>query len=162
MKNKYQQGKIYKIVCNITGEKYYGSTINKLEVRLAQHKSSKKCMCKKILDRGDYKIELIKDYPCNSVYELEEEEAKYIKENECINYKIPHRTTKDYYEDNKEERKEYRRNRYKNNKEEIKKKQQEKILCDCGEMVMRSNIAKHKKSMKHIKLTEFIIPKNYI
>jgi len=155
--NKYQQGKIYKIVCNITGEVYYGSTTEKyLSSRLAKHKSQE-CLSKKILDRCNYEMILIKNYPCNSKYELEEEEKKYIKENECINYKIPHRTTKEYYEDNKEERKEYRRNRYKNNKEEIKKKQQEKILCDCGEMVMRSNIARHKKSMKHIKLTECLI-----
>ena len=42
MENKYQEGKIYKIVCNITGEVYYGSTIEKyLSSRLAKHKNKK-------------------------------------------------------------------------------------------------------------------------
>lgn len=202
MENKYQQGKIYKIVCNITGEVYYGSTILELNVRLSLHKNKKNCMSNKILDRGDYKIEHIKDYPCNNVYELEEEEAKYIRENECINNNIPHRTTKQYREDNrkiiqekqkediknnpekykqkskkyrekhrdkindkqKEDRKNnpekyknYDKNKYEKNKEKILEKQKEKITCECGALVSRNHLARHKKSMKHIKKTECII-----
>ena len=37
MENKYQEGKIYKIVCNITGEVYIESTIDKLKERLRKH-----------------------------------------------------------------------------------------------------------------------------
>ena len=61
MENKYQEGKIYKIVCNITNEVYIGSTIERLEERLSIHKTAKRknCMSRNIINRGDYKIELI-------------------------------------------------------------------------------------------------------
>ena len=88
--NKYQQGKIYKIVCNITGEVYYGSTTEKLIKRLRGHKNIKSQISRQIIERDNYEILLIKDYPCNSRWELEEEEKKYILENECINKNIPH------------------------------------------------------------------------
>ena len=198
---RYQQGKIYKIVCNITGEVYYGSTIETLNIRLSLHKQQK-CSSKQILDRGDYKIELIKDYPCNNVWELEEEEAKYIKNNTCINNNIPHRTPKEYREDNKEiikekqkqdkinnpekykekskkyrdkykeeinkkqkedrknnpeKHKQHDKNKYEKNKKKILEKQAERILCDCGEMVRRNSIARHKRSMKHLRKTECLI-----
>ena len=39
----YKNGKIYRIVCNITGEQYIGSTCKTLKQRLQQHKSSYKC-----------------------------------------------------------------------------------------------------------------------
>ena len=184
--NDYQYGKIYKIVCNITNEIYIGSTINRLKQRLINHKKiHNTCVSRNIIDRGDYKIELIKNYPCNNKYELEEEEAKHIRNNTCINITIPHRTPeeykKQYYEDKKEKFKEY----YENNKEklnEIKKqdrinnpekykqkennrknkqerlqKQKEKITCECGAIVARGGIAEHKRTMKHLKLTECLI-----
>tara|TARA_R110002020_G_scaffold187652_2_gene386132 strand:- start:63 stop:731 length:669 start_codon:yes stop_codon:yes gene_type:complete len=181
--NKYQQGKIYKIVCNISNEIYIGSTIQTLNQRLAVHKSIKvKCSSYKILERGDYKIELIKNYPCKSKWELEEEEAKYIRENECINKTIPHRTYEERYEDNKvhfqqyqkkyrednrEYLKEYDKNRknkkeryennkkfYQLNKEEINKKKKERITCECGSIIRKSDISRHRKSIKHIKFLE--------
>jgi len=172
--NKYQEGKIYKIVCNITNEIYYGSTIETLEERLSIHKTAKRknCISRNIINRGDYKIELIKDYPCNNVWELEEEEGKYIRNNTCINIKIPHRTQKEYQQDKKQEIKQQRKTFYENNKdrlknsmkkyrednrEELNKKQKEKILCDCGEMIDRRNLARHKKTLKHLKLTECLI-----
>lgn len=198
---RYQEGKIYKLVCNITNEIYYGSTINILNYRLTLHKQQN-CMSKQIIDRGDYEMILIKNYPCNSKWELEEEEAKYIKNNTCINNNIPHRTPKEYREDNKEiikekqkqdkinnpekykekskkyrdkykeeiskkqkqdrinnpeKHKNYDKNKYEKNKKKILEKQAERILCDCGEMVRRNSIARHKKTMKHLKLTECLI-----
>jgi hypothetical protein len=37
----YANGKIYKIVCNITGEQYIGATTQKLSQRLTCHVSKK-------------------------------------------------------------------------------------------------------------------------
>ena len=170
--NKYQQGKIYKIECNITGEVYYGSTIDTLNRRLTLHIYDRHCKSKQIIDRGDYEMILIKNYPCNNVYELEEEEAKYIRNNTCINNNIPHRTRKEHYEDNKdkilEKKKQDRKNnpekyrqldknKYEKNKEKILEKAKEKITCECGAIVVRGYLAQHKKSMKHLKLTECLI-----
>ena len=182
---RYQEGKIYKIVCNITGEEYYGSTIQTLEERLAVHKSIKvKCRSNKILEKNDYKIELIKDYPCNNVWELEEEEAKYIRNNKCINKQIPHRTYQERYEDNKvyfqqyqknyreenkaklkeyeknrknkKERKEQRKKYREDNKEKLYKQKKERVSCECGSIVNRGELSRHRKSKKHIKLLEEI------
>jgi len=160
--NKYQEGKIYKIVCNITGEIYIGSTIKTLAQRKADHKSTtNSCVSKNIINRGDYEMILIKNYSCNSKKELEEEEKKYIRENECINKYIPNRTQEEWREDNKQKLKkyqqEYRKKEYETKKEEILKKQQEKVECECGSIVNRNHLARHKKSFKHIKLTECII-----
>ena len=142
---RYEKGKIYKIVCNITGEEYYGSTIKILEERLRLHKASRDCMSNKILDRGNYEMILIKNYPCNSRWELEEEEGKYIRNNKCINRNIPHRTPKEYYEKYRED-----------NKEQISKQKKERVSCECGSIVNRDELSRHRKSKKHIKLLEEI------
>ena len=170
--NKYQQGKIYKLVCNITNEIYIGSTIDTLNSRLNNHKQRKSCVSRNIINRGDYKIELIKDYPCNSKKELEEEESNYIRNNICINKQIPNRTDKEWRETNKEKLKQDKKNWWKNNKEEKKntynKNQREwyeknkeeinkKITCECGALVNRRYLLEHKKTMKHIKKMQCII-----
>ena len=147
--NKYQEGKIYKIVCNITNEIYIGSTILELKERLRLHKTGKDCVCRNIINRGDYKIELIKDYPCNNRRELEEEETKYINKLNCIN--------KNNLYQNKEKREEYLKQYREVKKEELNKKAKEKITCECGAIVARGGIAEHKKTLKHKKLTECII-----
>jgi len=157
----YKNGKIYKLICDKTDKIYIGSTINELNIRLIGHKSGKDCSSKKLFELGDVKIELIKNYSCNSKKELEEEEKKYIRENECINKYIPNRTQEEWREDNKQKLKkyqqEYRKKEYETKKEEILKKQQEKVECECGSIVNRNHLARHKKSFKHIKLTECII-----
>ena len=149
--NKYKNGKIYKLVCNITNEIYIGSTIDTLNRRLTNHKVKPKrpCMSRQILDRGDYKIELIKDYPCNNEEELKWEERKHIDNNICINKYSPIIT-----EEEKIERKRITdKNWYNKNKEEINKK----ITCECGALVNSRYLLEHKKTMKHIKKMQCII-----
>ena len=104
----YKDGKIYKIVCNITDECYIGSTTEPtLARRLSGHVGSykswkagknKKVRSYDIIDRGDYKIYLIESYPCNSKDELISREGEIIRQNrmscECINYSTPGRTKK--------------------------------------------------------------------
>ena len=172
MENKYQQGKIYKITDNTINKIYIGSTTKTLDRRLKNYIIRKNCISRNILEGGNYKIELIKNYPCNSKYELEEEEAQYIRNNTCINTQIPHRTDKQYREDNKEKLSQQQKNWIENNKtahlqqrkkyrednkEVIRKKQLEKIKCECGALISRSNISIHKKTLKHLKLTECLI-----
>ena len=123
--NKYSKGKIYEIVCNVTGEKYYGSTCEKtLARRLANHvgcfKNWKKtgkgsCMTSfQILERGNYKIYLVELYPCGSIDELHQREGFYQRNNVCVNKNMAGRTSKQFYQDNKikigEEVKIYREN----------------------------------------------------
>jgi hypothetical protein len=102
----YANGKIYKIVCNITGEQYIGATTQKLSQRLTCHVSKKNTdklyKSKDIILRGDYQIVLIENYPCNNKEELERKEREHIEANICVNKYIPTRTREEYIETNRE------------------------------------------------------------
>ena len=186
----YQKGKIYKIVCNITGLTYYGSTVNTLCKRMSGHRSHVKagstCKSKLVLAGGDYDYSLVEDCSCDSKEQLHRRERFYIENNECVNKDIPGRTSKERYEQDKDrllarqkeryeqdkdkvlaQRKEhYEQNRdkisarqkehYEQNKDKVstrnkKNYEQNKIqvTCECGAVVNKSSLAKHKKSKKH-------------
>ena len=102
----YQNSKIYKIY-SVSNEElvYFGSTTQRLSQRKAEHiKDSKKehynGSSKIIINNGDWKMELIQDYPCLNRLELETLEGEYIKNNKCINLMIPARTKKQYRDAN--------------------------------------------------------------
>jgi len=72
-------------------------------------------------------------------------------------YKEPYAGTekeyqKEYREKNKEEIKEKRKEFYETNKEEISEKAKVKVMCECGCEVRRWDIARHRKSKKHLDL----------
>ena len=93
----YNNGKIYRIVCDITGETYYGSTTYKyLSSRLAKHRSTTTCKSKQIIERGNYSIVLVEEYPCENKEQLNKRERYYIENNECVNKYIPTRTKSEY------------------------------------------------------------------
>lgn len=144
-------GKIYKLVCNVTGMVYYGSTISSLKQRLAEHKSKYKSYLKgkyyytssfKIIENGDYRIELVEDYKCLNKKQLESIEGIYIKYNDCINKIVVGRTPKEY---NKEVR-------YKN-------KLNKKFDCECGGKYIYKHKVRHNKSIKHQK---YLLRKKYL
>jgi|694.fasta_scaffold14676_11 hypothetical protein len=96
----YQKAKIYKLVSPSSNLVYYGSTTQSLSTRLAKHIF---CFNNKetykynnsaflVIEKQDYKIELIKDFPCNNRQQLCIEEGNYIKTNECVNKCIAGRT----------------------------------------------------------------------
>jgi hypothetical protein len=109
----YQQGKIYRLVCNTTGLVYVGSTcLPTLAKRLQNHKSCYKIFINggkkealtsfKILEHNNYDIILIENYPCNSKDELHQRERHFIETMECVNKVIPGRTKKEYFTEKKE------------------------------------------------------------
>ena len=98
----YQNGKIYRIVCNKTGLQYIGSTVSSLSVRLGQHKHTIKCTSQKVLENEDYNIVLVEDYPVDRKEQLLQRERFYIETMDCVNKKYPLRTQHEWYEDNKE------------------------------------------------------------
>jgi len=157
----YQDGKIYKIICNITDECYIGSTTEPtLARRLAGHVinykvwkagKGKKVTSYDIIDKGDYQIFLIESFPCNSRDELRSREGqiirKYKSESECVNIRIDGRTKKEYRLDNKvaiqekdkqyrldhkEKAKEYMKEYIEYNKEKIKEySEKNKVKITC-------------------------------
>jgi len=97
----YQLGKIYKIVCRTTGEVYVGSTCEKtLSKRLVAHRSACSRFLEKqqgskfssfqIIQRGDYYIDLLENYPCNNSDELRKKEREWYDKAECINQCRPY------------------------------------------------------------------------
>ena len=104
----YQKSKIYRIVCNITGDTYYGSTCQALCNRKAGHKAmlaifnkglTRKCASFDIIERGDWSMFLVENYPCNNKEELLMRERHYIENNECLNKKRPIVSVAEYKEE---------------------------------------------------------------
>ena len=112
----YSNGKVYRIVCNLTGKVYIGSTTNTLSRRLTSHRSNYKnyllgnfpfLTSFEILKNHDYSIILIENVKCNNREELLKKERFYIELMPCVNKKIPNRTQKEYYKEYKKEILEY-------------------------------------------------------
>lgn len=125
---EYNNGKIYEIVCNITGERYIGSTVQTLEKRLSRHKQMiDSCSSEQILIKENYCMNLLENYPCNSKTELIMKEREWYDKLENINKLRPHITIeehkeyqKEYHIDNAVVSKEYYKEYYKDNKEKMK------------------------------------------
>jgi hypothetical protein len=89
------KGIIYKIVCNETGEVYYGSTTQKyLSTRINGHKYKHRqakegqkyfCASFQIIERGNYSYSLLETVECEDKGQLEARERFYIENNECVN-----------------------------------------------------------------------------
>jgi hypothetical protein len=117
---KYQKGKIYKIVDGGYNLCYYGSTCQELSNRMAGHRSdyaihkrTNASMTKAMIIFKEYgvencKIELVELFPCASKAELTAKEGEYIKNNPCVNKCVPggrmsqHEYIRQYYQTNKE------------------------------------------------------------
>ena len=180
----YQKGKIYKIISTHTDKCYVGSTTkDRLSNRLAHHRSDFKrgdgITSKYILELGDYEIVLLELFPCGSKDELHARERHYIEKLDCVNKQKPIRSKeekleyyKEYNELRKDEAKEYQKEYQLNNKDAIKEyqkeyrelnkekqkeyyiKNKEKITCECGCLIRKPNILKHKTTKKHLDLIQ--------
>ena len=137
----YKESKIYSIRSHQTKDIYVGSTTQTLFTRLASHKRDYRCYKKgkknyvssfHMLQFDDAYIELIEKCPCNNKEELTKREGEIIREMNCINKRIPGRTKKEYYADNKEKIQKYgekyrekNKENYIDNKEKILKQHKE-------------------------------------
>ena len=127
---KYQEGKIYKIISNKLDLVYYGSTTKTLKQRLNDHRGHYKRYLKgkgqyyssfELMKLDDAQIILVEDFPCENKKELHQRERFYIESNTCVNKNIPGRTEKEWREKNKEILLEKRREYIKQNSEKLKK-----------------------------------------
>lgn len=133
---------IYKLFCNKTNKCYIGSTTTKLNKRINKHKSDyklfiegkqiNKCSSVEIIRENDYQIIILEEIEINTLEELNERykiERKYIESNlNTVNKIIPSRTTKEYYQTNREVKLQRQNDYYKNpiKRERIKKYNLEK------------------------------------
>ena len=153
--NRYQNGKIYKIVDNGYNKCYIGSTIEALSVRMAKHRSG----YRNYLSGGhadykvfeifnefgidDCKIELIEEYPCENKMQLLKREGFHIQNTNCVNKRVEGRTKQEY-------RFEYNAQYRENNKERLSEWKSEKFVCDiCQGCYTRDHRSHHVKTLKH-------------
>jgi hypothetical protein len=159
----YSKSKIYKIVNYDNDDIYIGSTTEPtLARRLAGHVGNYRNYLNgkgrfitsiKIIETGNYDIQLIEAYPCNNKMELHAREGYWIKQMDCVNKRVEGRTIQEYYkayyEVNKEiilkQQKEYREA----NKDIISAKRNKKEPCICGAKYTFLNKAHHLKSKRH-------------
>ena len=166
----YSNTVIYKIFCKNTNvsEIYIGHSTD-FNNRKSKHKYScnnendKRYNLKVyhyIRENGgwdNFEMVIIEKYPCNDIYKAIEREKYFVKELKAsLNNNIPGRTEKEYKKDNKEKIKEYyiinKKEYYLNNKNEINEKKKEKIICECGSEIRKSDLKRHQQSAKHINL----------
>lgn len=192
LRKKLDQGKIYKIVDNTNSNIYIGKTCLTLKKRLQFHEGHYNRFLKglygnvksfNILKNNDYKIELLENCKIKTEQELKARERHYIECNDCVNKNIPGRTSKEWYEANKDKNKEQIKERkkvyYENNKDKIKDKTKiyyelnknkikaykdlnkiklnENFECLCGGKYTRMNKSSHEKSHKHQKYLNSLI-----
>ena len=135
MSNRFQNGKIYKIVSADYSKCYIGSTCEELSQRMARHRrhyrlyqNGRNISKVRTIDLFDEfgidncKIEWIEDYPCNSRKELEAREGHHIQSNNCVNKIIVGRTEQEYREQNRDKINEKQRTYREQNRETINEK----------------------------------------
>ena len=141
---------------------YYGSTTQTMKERLRKHARDTLCSCYQLIQQGPFKY-VSWPFPCESLFELEDEEAKYITTNweDCVNKNIPGRVRRaggmalyNKLPDRKA------RNNYLS-RERIRKfgrkppsaesiaKSVVVTQCECGGQYQHHNVLKHLQSRKH-------------
>ena len=169
--NKYQKGKIYKVVDVGYNLCYVGSTIESVARRMAKHRNHYKDFKAGIHNKNyirlfdifdEYgvdscKIELIENYPCSSKEELEAREGHHQQNNQCVNKNLAGRSRKQWREDNREYLLQGKKEDYCNNREYRMKLMQDRyetektkrMTCECGSEFRCCWLKNHIKTEKH-------------
>jgi group I intron endonuclease len=161
----YSNGTIYKIV-NIANNNecvYVGSTCKLLCRRISDHRYNAKIKtCPIYLEMNEhgienFKIVLVESYPCSNKQELTAREQHWIeqlkpkcnKQRAVADPEYDKKWNKEYYQKNKEYENERCRQYREKNREYLNARKKEKIQCQCGSIVSRDYLAKHRKTKKH-------------
>ena len=94
--------------------------------------------------------EYMKQYQEENKNEISEQKKQYYEENknEFSEQK------KQYYEENKSEINEKHKQYYEEHKNELREKRKQKVTCECGCVVTKVYLSKHRKRKKHIDFME--------
>ena len=123
---------------NQNGLCYYGMTTD-YKRRYNQHKLSGNTSSSKKLFENDSIVEIKVLNEVDTFEKAQEKELYYILKNECVNVKIPFRDRRQYNIDNREK---------------ILERTLTPIECECGCMIARKNMARHKNTRKHFRTLE--------
>lgn len=129
--NRYEKGKIYKIVDIGYNKCYIGSTTEPLSKRMERHRKLHKryletgkvdTRCRLIFEEfgvENCKIELLENYPCMTKEELLRKEGEYIQNTDCVNRYVAGRTPQEYKQLHKERYSKNQKEWYEQNKEYV-------------------------------------------
>jgi hypothetical protein len=170
--NRYEHGKIYKLVSPHTDKIYIGSTCKKyLSQRLASHKIDYKKRKQglnifissfELFDLGDVEIVLLENVNCNTKDELLKIERDYYEKYKDIlvnkhrpfrsdeeDKKIRNKYKKEYRIINSERTKKYDKEYREKNKELIKQQKKQLYECECGKILKLCCKSKHNRTVFH-------------
>jgi hypothetical protein len=164
----YSNACVYKICCQdlkVT-DVYVGSTTNLVKRRNLHksvcnnesHKSYNTPVYQFIREYGgwnNWEVVKVQNVECNCNEDLLKLERECMERlGATLNKQVPSRSKgechKSYYEEHKTERKAY----YEEHKTEIAEKAKEKVTCQCGSIVVKSQMARHCRTIKHQKYLE--------
>ena len=182
----YANGKIYCLRNIINNDVYVGSTTQPLSKRMvkhrcdAKHKYSNRKVHTVMFEIGidNFYIELLEEYPCDNVEQLNRKEGEWTRKLGTLNsqvqgrtreeheidtgcmakYKVEHRDEilmkkKEHRQKHLEREREKNNKHYHANKAEIYERAKEwkstKHTCECGSVYTNSHKAEHIKSKKH-------------
>ena len=171
-KRNFSNGKIYCIRNNTDDDIYIGSTTQKLSKRFQNHKDvmngykrNRKIYTKREFGKENFYIELIEEYPCENIEQLNKREGELIRElKPVLNTQAAGRTIKEWREDNKEylreDKKLYHienneksnercRKWYEEKKDKVKEYTSKVIQCPCGANFTQGHKLRHLKSKHH-------------
>jgi hypothetical protein len=89
-------------------------------------------------------------------YRTDEEKVEYKKKYYDQNKDKLLEQHKEYYEQNKDRSLEYKKKYRENNRDKISKQSSQQITCECGCIIRKDTLTKHKKTQKHLKLLDAI------
>jgi len=160
----YKNSKIYKIINDVNNKFYIGSTTQPLYKRINEHRQKHNCMSKNLgVNLKECSIILIENFECNNREELLRKEREYIEKyrqekKEIVNEKIPIRTKEEIKKiqdewriNNRTRLLNKKKDYYEKNKIMIRENAKNKITCECGSFISKSNKSQHIKTKKHIK-----------
>jgi len=119
----YSKSKIYRVYCE--DDEYIGSTTRPLSERMNEHRrhfKSGSCSSKVIFEKHgveNCRIELIEDYPCERIEQLNKREGEIQRERTCVNKQVAGRTISEWYLDNSEKIQQYYKEYNVENREHI-------------------------------------------
>jgi hypothetical protein len=136
-------GIVYFIQCLETNEIYIGSTTQTLKDRMKCHRHRAKfCSSSRIIERGNYIYDVLEEVDDND--KLREREQYYLDTTECINI-----TNSFSSPESKKKQNNIRSLRFREKNPDYRKI---KTTCECGAIVRKENMARHKRTDKHINL----------
>jgi len=153
--NPYINGKIYQLTAP-DGQRYVGSTIQPLKIRLQHHLScfqawqqapTKITSSVQLFQQGDVNISLIEEFPCEKREDLLWRERYWIENLDCVNIQYPIVTETE----KKETQARCNARLYVKKREKIRQYQLEKIPCpSCGILIGRTSLPRHKRRMHSV------------